>query len=271
MDTKQTDRSKVLFYVSLAEMQEIANLILGDWDQLEAKKFDPKAFSDHVKGYIRTFLSQTSAPDVAMFGRMLAVEPKLNIDAACQVAHAISTHRVNMEFDFFTAVDDLNQEDSGAGMMGMTGFNSACFYRYACIDFNQLVKNLNGNVQLARSTIEAFMRASVAAVPSGKQNSFAAHNPPAFLMAVTRDDGMGWSLANAFEKPVQAKGDLGLIEASVNALDAYWKEMTAFYGSKAKPVVGVIGRQQSLDSLSGVIENSLDAWVETVLNDLPKE
>ena len=47
------------------------------------------------------------AVDVALFGRMLADMPEKNQNAACQVAHAISTHSVEREFDFYTAVDDL--------------------------------------------------------------------------------------------------------------------------------------------------------------------
>ena len=50
-----------------------------------------------------------------------------------------------MEMDFFTALDDLlTEEEAGAGMMGFTGFDSPCYYRYARIHWDELVKNLNG-------------------------------------------------------------------------------------------------------------------------------
>ena len=156
-------------------------------------------------------------------------------------------------------------------MLSITGFNSACFYRYACIDFNQLVNNLNGDMALARKTVEAFLRASVHAIPTGKQKSFAAQNPPSFLMAVAREDGQCWSLANAFEKPVYIGGHKSLVQASIGALDTYWGKLVGFYGSSAKPVVACLDGDETLDSLKNALVGSLDQWTETVINALPQE
>lgn len=270
MDSKNSSRSKVLFFVSDEEKSAMAQLILDHWDDALAGKI--KKDSDAIKEYKKQFSDRTSAPGVAMFGRMLADDPQLSMDAACQVAHAISTHRVNMEFDFFTAVDDLqDREETGAGMMGITGFNAATYYRYARIDFNQLVENLGADIQLARKSVEGFLRASAYAVPTGKQNSFAAQNPPSFLLAVTREDGMSWSLANAFEKAVYPKGDQSLLEASAVALDAYWGELISFYGEGPKPVVGLIGTLPSLDHLGRHVIPNFEKWINQTLDALPKE
>ena len=110
-------------------------------DREEGKRFEPKlVVSTEVLGRIKQ--AQVSA-DIALFGRMLAEQPGRNTDGACQVAHPISTHKVDMEMDFYTAVDDLNpEEETGAGMMGVVGFNSACYYRYALVDRDQLARNL---------------------------------------------------------------------------------------------------------------------------------
>src|SRR5690606_20480338 len=139
-----------------------------------------------VARFIKDYQGKTSAADIALFGRMLAEEPSLNIDAARQVAHAISIDRVAPAFDYFTAVDDLKStegdDDQGAGMIGTTGFTSACFYRYAVIDFDQRVKNLDGDVAMARDTVRACVTAAVTALPSGKQTSFAAQVRPEFVM-----------------------------------------------------------------------------------------
>jgi CRISPR system Cascade subunit CasC len=95
-----------------------------------------------------------TATDIAMFGRMLADNPDYNREAAVQVAHAITTHRVDVEDDFYTAVDDLKKpaEDAGAGFIGELGFGSGVFYLYACIDYlyacidrDLLEKNLGGD------------------------------------------------------------------------------------------------------------------------------
>ncbi|EEE2412381.1 type I-E CRISPR-associated protein Cas7/Cse4/CasC, partial [Salmonella enterica subsp. diarizonae] len=95
------------------------------------------------------------AVDIAMFGRMLANKPDFNVEAACQVAHAFGVSETIVEDDFFTAVDDLRaaSDDAGAGHLGETGFGSALFYTYICIDKDLLVKNLNGNEELANKTL----------------------------------------------------------------------------------------------------------------------
>jgi CRISPR system Cascade subunit CasC len=259
-------KTAVLLYLSQVEVDNVVQALLDNWESLpgDAKKLARALVKEH-KG-------QTSAPDIALFGRMLAEQPELGMDAACQVAHAISTHRVTMEMDFYTAVDDLKAEDTaGAGMMGFTGFDSACFYRYARIDWGQLVQNLNGDAGLARRTVEGFLRALVAAVPSGKQNAFAANNPPNFLLAVVRQDGMGWSLANAFEKPVYPRGDSGLVAPSVAALDAYWGRLCQVYGegSLIRSATLALDPGMSLEHLAGGRVETLDAWVEAVTDALP--
>src|SRR5690606_16261656 len=141
------------------------------------------------------------------FGRMLADLPEVNQDAACQVAHALSTHRVEREFDYFTAVDDKGGADeTGAGMIGQVEFNSATFYRYAVIDAHKLLSNLQQDRDLTLAAVHAFTQAIARAIPTGKQNTFAAHNPPSFIGVTCRHSGP-INLANAYEKPISAKYD----------------------------------------------------------------
>jgi CRISPR system Cascade subunit CasC len=220
-----------------------------------------------VKELVKGMKDRTSAPDVALFGRMLAEKPELNIDAACQVAHAISTHRVNMDMDFYTAVDDIKtDEESGAGMMGVTGFNSACFYRYARIDWDQLVKNLGNDKALAKKTVEGFLQATLRAVPTGKQNSFAAQNPPDFVLGVTRSDGESWSLANAFEKPVKAGRDGGYLNSSIESLDKYWGRLVKIYGDgNFIPASLALDEDAPLANLKESSQPSREKWVESLL------
>jgi len=221
----------------------------------------------------------TTAPDIALFGRMLADRPDTNVDAACQVVHAISTHTVKMDTDFFTAVDELlRPEETGAAMMDIAGFNSACFYRYARLDWDQLVKNLKGDTDLARRTVEAFLRASEAAMPTGKKNSHDNFCRPAFMFAIARKtDSQPWSLANAFEKPVQAWSGSGLIEPSVLALDRYWNDLCLFYDEgtektvKAKAIAlqpTLVSPDQLSESLRAAIKPGMKLWVQTMLDAL---
>lgn len=263
-------KTKVLLYLSKGEITEIAQKLLAQWDEIQAtlnKDGKSPVLDTIVKELVKGMKDRTSAPDVALFGRMLAEKPELNIDAACQVAHAISTHRVNMDMDFYTAVDDIKtDEETGAGMMGVTGFNSACFYRYARIDWGQLVKNLGGDKVLAKKTVEGFLHATLRAVPSGKQNSFAAQNPPDFVLGVVRADGESWSLANAFEKPVKAGRDGGYLNGSIESLDKYWGRLVTIYGDgNFTPAALALDEDAPLNNLKESSQPSREKWVESLL------
>jgi CRISPR system Cascade subunit CasC len=264
--------TSVLIYFSPEEINRLATEIVANWDEIAsekdlAKSAKLKSIFDEL---IKAVKDRTSAPDIAMFGRMLAENPKLNLDAACQVAHAFSTHRVNMEMDFYTAVDDVIQDsdETGAGMMGVTGYNSACFYRYARLDWEQLVKNLAGDTELARRTVEGFLRASFLAIPSGKQNSFAAQNLPDFALAVAREDGMSWSLANAFQTPVYP-GKQGILPASVEALDRYWGQLQRVYGNGGMTVAALsLHPQPPLENLKNDLKPNLESLIQAALGAL---
>jgi CRISPR system Cascade subunit CasC len=119
-------------------------------------------------------------------------------------------------------------------MIGTVEFTAPCFYRYANIDLDQLTRNLHNDRELALKTVEAFLRASVEAIPTGKQNSMAAHNPPDLVLAVVRQRGL-WSLANAFVDPIRPSRDAGPVQRSTEALDRYWGRLTRMY-----PRVGVV-------------------------------
>lgn len=245
-------KTEYLLFLSAQEIDALAAIAVAHWDDLvkidpsgagssdaggksESKKDKKNAAKNAVPKQVRDALERVfdggRAADLALFGRMIADIPDQNVDAACQVAHALGTNRVSMEFDFFTAVDDKKPaEVPSADMLGTVQFNSTCFYRYANVDLGQLADgNLGGDTELARKTLDAFIRASIAAVPTGKQNSTAAQNPPSFVMAVVRDKGL-WSLANAFLKPVRPVEDDDLAIASIKALDRYWGQLTTMYG-----------------------------------------
>ncbi len=172
------------------------------------------------------------AADIAMFGRMLADDPDYNREAAVQIAHAITTNRVVIENDFYTAVDDLKKpsEDAGAGFMGELGFGSGVFYIYACIDRNLLVENLAGDKALAATAITALVEALATASPSGKKNSFA-HGGRAEYILAERGDQQPRTLAGAFLHHVR---DEDLMSKSVDRLEKYRADMDAAYGDCAE-------------------------------------
>lgn len=233
---------------------------VGKGDKKDLRKEVEKAFGDLEK-QITKLIDGYKAVDIALFGRMLADLPEKNQYAACQVAHAISTHKVEHNEDFYTAVDDLKPDDNaGADMLGTVEFNSACYYRYAVIDLEKLRSNLQGDGELAVKGLEAFLRASIYALPSGKQNSFAAHQLPHFIGFTVRTDASPRSLANAFEKPIRVSQD-GWLNASASALVKEWNELEAVFGQGGSHKV--INRTQA--KLEDKLENTAVADVEALV------
>lgn len=185
------------------------------------------------------------AVDIAMFGRMLADDPAFNREAAVQVAHAISTHRVMIEDDFYTAVDDLKRpaEDAGAGFVGEAGFAAGLFYLYLCVDRDLLVRNLGGDEVLARAGIAALVAAAAKVAPRGKQASFASRARASYILA-ERGAAAPRTLAAAFLKPVADD----IQKNSINALEAARADFARAYGDEGgeSALMDVPGRRGSL-------------------------
>ncbi|MGH3805020.1 MAG: type I-E CRISPR-associated protein Cas7/Cse4/CasC, partial [Pseudonocardiaceae bacterium] len=167
--------------------------------------------------------------DLSLFGRMVADQADLNVDAACQVAHAISVHPVETEFDYFTAVDDKNpEEETGAGMIGTVEFNSSTLYRYATVNVEALQENLGDAAATVRA-VEAFVRAFVRSMPTGKQNTFANRTLPEGIVVQVRDS-QSINLVGAFEAPIRESERAGRVKSAADALVSEAKEIERAYG-----------------------------------------
>ncbi len=205
----------------------------------EMSKFLQENLSDDdiAKKFAELIANKTEVPDMALTGRML--EPtgateiwkgkNKTVEASLQVAHAISTHEAHPEVDYFVTADDIPGEDAGAGYLNEAMFVSSCFYKYFSINWEQLVKNLNGNKELAVHTVGAFLRGAATCNPTGKQNSFAAHNPPDGILVELRNSPV--SYANAFAKPVTQQSNRSIIEESIAQLAQYASDIKAGYGN----------------------------------------
>ena len=200
-------------------------LFLMSPDQAKAlAKVDPSQKEKELKKACQDALKDGASADMALFGRMVADDPSLNVEAACQVAHAISTHAVQNEFDYFPAVDACAPaEKAGAGHLGTVEFNSATLYRYATINAETLVETLKERTpEEVASVVKAFTDAFVRSMPTGKQNTFANRTIPDLVVVMLRED-QPVNFCGAFEKPVVAKADdgYGYVEASKEAFWAY--------------------------------------------------
>lgn len=281
------NKSQYLLFLGQKEISDLADAILESWDQIIAAPEEPaegekkkgkgkKAAASvapkEVQERIEAIFNGGKAVDLALFGRMLADMPEKNQYAACQVAHSISTHTVEREFDFYTAVDQLKPDDTaGADMMGTIEFNSACFYRYAVVDWEKLVgnaengKNLHGDIELAKKGLRAFLEGFVIAEPTGKQNTFAAHNPPEFVAISVRKNGAPRNLANAFETPIFAKRGESLTQKSAEAMVSKSRALKSAYGGyDTTHVLNLVGVKldgfgEAASSLNDLLDKTIQA------------
>ncbi|RLI63233.1 MAG: type I-E CRISPR-associated protein Cas7/Cse4/CasC [Promethearchaeia archaeon] len=229
-DAKETKdyKTKQIMFFSQADIEKVTDVIekaiKNSKDIADFKKKKAKDLQNEIK---KMGIIPITA-DISLFGRMITSEAFVDKEASMQVAHAISTNKIFNEFDFFTAVDDLQQrggdmEDQGSAMMGDIEFNSSCFYKYFSFDTEQFIDNFESKNDselrnLMVKTIEAFLKAAIFTSPSGKQNTFAAHQLPAVVAVVVRPMKCPVSFANAFVSPASPYGKKDLEEVSVEKL-----------------------------------------------------
>lgn len=185
----------------------------------------------------RQLIGSEQSVDIALFGRMVADATDLNVDAATQVAHALSVHAVEVDSDYYTAVDDENTRDQmGAGMIGSIDFNSATLYRYAAVDVNRLQENLDDGLRadespadLTRRAVAAFLQGFVTSMPTGKINSFGNQTLPSAVIVKLRSR-RPISFVGAFETPVTPGPEGGFLRNSCERLASFVPGLERSYG-----------------------------------------
>lgn len=270
-DGEQLDTAYLLFF-GRSQLDAIA--------EQAAAKF-PSGISDLTDTQLGEAVADIRAQDalmvghpleVALFGRMVADLASLNVDASVQVAHALSTHAVEFEYDFYTAVDDEKDrssgDDMGAGMIGTVEFNSATLYRYATVAAHQLLDNLGGDRAHMVEGINRFIEGFVRSIPTGHQNTFAHRTLPDAVIVVARTD-QPVNLVSAFEKPVKQKG--GYKTESILALAGEYQRINEQWGGNptlvaslypqetAKEVSACFGPPVSFGELIAATDTALTA------------
>ncbi|MCQ9385377.1 type I-E CRISPR-associated protein Cas7/Cse4/CasC [Brevibacterium moorei] len=227
------------------------------FSHLQIAKAARQAVEDHNNGAklakktYKEILSSDNSLDIALFGRMIADLTDLGVDAAAQVAHAISVHAVESEADFFTAVDDAKAEDpdrdAGAGMIGTVEFNSSTLYRYATVNLSQLQRNL-GTTEAVEQALGAFAKSFALSLPTGKVNSFGNETVPAAVVYSVRTD-RPISFVEAFEDPIGA--GRGYVTPAVEKLVEYAQNVDDTYGAaQGYWTAGLGDKAAELDSLA---------------------
>lgn len=201
------DKAKALFFMSNKQAKEIAKYAI----ELNLKDKGSKEI-------LKNALKENPSVDIALFGRMAASDPLLNCDATSQVAHAISTHTAQNEYDYFTAVDDLqNDDNAGAGHLGTVEFNSSTLYRYANVNITELSKTIG--TENTAETVKKFAQAFICSMPTGRENTFANRTlPDAVYVTIRKDQPV--NLCGAFEQPIK-RSDKGYSVESEKRLADY--------------------------------------------------
>lgn len=208
--TLKDNKTKALFFMGNSQAEKLAKAaIAGEKD----------------KNKLQEIIKNNPAIDISLFGRMVADDPSLNEDASAQVAHAISTHAIQTEFDFFTAVDDRSgDENAGAGMLGTIEYNSSTLYRYANVAVHELLNQLKDEESTV-NTLKLFVKAFANSMPTGKVNSFANQTLPQLLLLEIRED-RPVNFVNAFENPIKSRD--GYVSESIHRLFETEKNVNQF-------------------------------------------
>ncbi|PZG15595.1 type I-E CRISPR-associated protein Cas7/Cse4/CasC [Nonomuraea aridisoli] len=228
--------SKYLMFLSAHQLDGLAEIAVKAHGSGGKDYFKDKAVKDQAKRIANT----RHSVDIALFGRMIADGADINVDAAAQVAHAISVHRVDNESDYYTAVDDYKEredDDLGAGMIGTVEFNSATLYRYAAVDVDLLRRNLGAGLrddepitEPVRRAVEAFVQCFLTSLPTGKINTFGNHTLPDAVVVKLRDS-RPINLVAAFEEPCKTDPDVGgHMRQAADALVSYLTDVESTYG-----------------------------------------
>lgn len=239
---KKTNRTKALLMLSKGQMEKLAEYVLAN------EELDDKA--------IKSDLQNNNSLDMALFGRMVADDPSLNVDASCQVAHAISTHEIVPEFDYYTAVDDAKTDtESGSAMLGTIEYDSSTLYRYANVNINELVHNL-GDTDASLKGLKLFIKDFIMTMPTGKQNTFANKTVPQYVMITIRQD-TPVNLVSAFEEPVKSRN--GYVKSSIKRLEQEYDQTQKFVDKPLATFV-LTNYESSIDSQS----NNMDELIDNV-------
>jgi CRISPR system Cascade subunit CasC len=254
-ESERAPESSYLLFLSSRQLDGLAELAVEGIKGSE----DIKTFLKGNKARARELADTRHSVDIALFGRMVADAADINVDAAVQVAHAISVHAVENESDYFTAVDDRNTDaEPGAGMIGTVDFNSATLYRYAALDVELLSKNLGKGLREdeaattpVRRAVEAFVEGFIASLPTGKINTFGNHTLPDAVVVKLRTS-RPISFVGAFEAPVLAAETGGHVATASRALAAFVPDIERTYGVEDSTLTWVLRIGTATESLAAL-------------------
>lgn len=270
---KDDDKQKLVEAITLVDKEKLAQDEANDEDvdeketvkkKKDEKKLTAKQFGKLVAKILKTPIEKAfkgdkkktkslpkDAADIALFGRMVANDPSLTVEAASMFSHALSTHKVDNEIDFFAAVDDLQpKEETGAGMTSTLEFNSATYYRFAAINLDMVAddEHLASMTREERqSVVRTFVEATVKAIPGARKNTMNSNTLPDYVLGVIREKGHPIQLVNAFENPI--KSTQGYVMESIKRLNAEYSDLKETWGIEGSAKITI--KNSLTDQLNG--------------------
>ena len=270
LDNLEKGNVKTLLFFSPQELENVVNavleteynapvqLIIGDGDKTAKKKKEDaeKSLKKMIDKAVKAMKSKVKDnADIAVFGRMVADDHSLMIEGAGLFSHALSTHSVSNEIDFFSAVDDNNTVgDEGAGHIGTLEYNSACYYRYVGLNLDLLHDEdhlAHFSDEEKKKVLSSFLYAALMAVPSARKNSMFGFNPPACVLGLRRN-GQPLSLINAFETPIRSAS--GYIQKSSKLMKEHWESLMKTYCL-----------EDDVDVVTSMPENNMEEFIQQLL------
>ena len=275
-------RTAQTMFLSQADVDTVGEVILAAAKEAKDEKAFSKVLAKDLQKEAEDKGLRSMCVDVALFGRMVTSEAFVDVEASSQFAHALRTHKVDHEFDYYTAVDDLERaadDDAGGGadMIGDVEFNSACYYKYFNVHIDGLVDNLTGKAfkrpvtaedetaarETAARAVRALIETACRVTPTGKQNSFAAFQPPSVVWVEIRDDNLPISYANAFSAPVNPRAREGLERESALALKSECESLATMYGLESRTGL-LLAKDKDLTILGESSSPSLQSLLDEV-------
>jgi len=294
VDSEGYKKIKTVMFFSKLEYDAIADAISSSVEvtnsvadlegaiKAEDDKGQEKALKNMAKVLSKGAISKAiksaqlkDAADIALFGRMVANDHSLKVDGATMFAHILSTHKADNEIDFFTAVDDLNKGDAGAGMTSTLEFNSATYYRFAALNLDALANNehlgdivkdgiVERSVDTRKQVVKTFLEATIKAIPSARKTTMNGNTLPLYVLGIVREKGHPIQLVNAFESPVRPSRN-GFAVESINRVNLEYADLKDTWGIEsafAKAVMKKSLKEQTNQDLGAIETCSFNDLIE---------
>lgn len=252
LKNKKTDKD-VILYLSNEELKFIK-------EEFKNYHTNPKDFKfSKEKTKKLEDISGRNPYDIATFGRMCTNIDSFNTSSALHINHAFSVNVCNKDQDYFTAVDDLAKFGDGASQLGSNCFATSVFYRYICLDLNQLLINLkmNSNDPEYKEYLKVLLKTCLLAFPTGKENAMNARTKPAYIIFNVNDSGCPSQYCNAFDTPIDGNSKQGILKTAIDKLRTYYQHESAAWGK-----LKYTGEWE---------ENTTNISIDTIINEIIAE